>query len=287
MKRMQLLMLFVVAYVICLEAANNTNKKKDVADRKRDRFKSPNRNPCVNDEQDAPLHCFCDGAGTPGNVTSAECWVFTKELTHDYAIWNYFASQPHITVMKIFIRPHGQLTFVPTKGLRYLKDLQNFQITYGAIDEVHPFAFANLTQLKEIKLSKNQIMNLSEFAFAHLSNLTELNLDENRISELCRDVFVDLPNLQKLFITQNNLSILQEGTFRHLAHLLELELYRNYINVLTKDTFAGLGELKRLDLSSNKISMLGALTFAELWVLEVRTLFALIFYTLVRIYDRQ
>lgn len=267
MKRIQLLMVFVVAYVICLEAANNSDKK-DI-ERRRDRFKSPSRNPCTNDEQDAPLHCFCDGDGVPGNVTSAECWVFTKDLTKDYPVWNYFASQPHITVMKIFVRPHGQFTFVPTRGLRYLKELQKFEITYATIDDIHPHAFANLTQLKEIKLSRNQIINLSQYAFAHLSNLTEINLDENRISELHRDVFVDLPNLQKLFITHNNLSVLQEETFKHLAHLLELELYQNYINVLTKDTFAGLGELKRLDLSMNKISMLGDLTFAELWVLEV------------------
>lgn len=276
MKRLQLLAIFVVGFVICLEAANSRRDK----DRKKDRFKmsSGSVNPCSDEDPDGPIHCFCRESGIPGNVTSAECWVFTKELTMDYPVWSYFASQPHITIMTLLVKGLGQITFVPTNALKYMTKLQVFRMTYGTIDEVHPYAFANLSQLQEIKLMRNQIINLGYHSFAHLPNLTEVNLDDNRISELHKDVFVDLPNLQKLFITKNNLSFLQETTFRDLGHLLELDLNQNYISVLTKDTFAGLGGLKRLDLSSNNISMLGDLTFSELWVLEVFIIFFLIKY---------
>lgn len=246
-------------------------------DKIKNKFKtSLNRNPCKIEEHDAPIHCFCDGNGYPANATTAECWIFSKDLTKDYSIWSYFSSQPRIKEMKIIVRPHGQITFIPTKALVYLRELTKFSITYANIDDIHPYAFANLSRLAELKLIRNQIINLSHHAFAHLHNLTELNLDENRIAELKRDVFVDLPKLERLYITQNNLSVLQEGTFKYLSNLVELELNQNYISVLTKDMFMGLSELKRLDLNSNKISMLGDLTFAELWDLEVSLRFTFV-----------
>ncbi|XP_017779203.1 PREDICTED: connectin-like [Nicrophorus vespilloides] len=259
--------ILVLAMVLVAECATRS-KDKDRKQKERSKSVSIGKSLCNNEEPDEPIHCFCDGHDIPGNVTSAECWIFSNKLTKDYLGWNYFNSQPHIEKMKILVRPNGNLSFVPTRALRHLNELRNFQITYASIDEIHPYAFANLSQLGKLELTRNKIVTLNHHAFAHLHNLSDINLDENRISELQRDVFVDLPILQTLFVTKNNLSVIQEGAFKHLAKLLELELANNYISVLTKDTFTGLGELKRLDLSYNKISMLGDLTFAELWVLE-------------------
>ena len=269
---MQVMILILILGFVSIETIGAISRK-DKGSRIKDRYKNNSNtaksNPCKNEENDSPTNCFCNPDIQVGNATRIECWVFGKNLTKDYGTWSSFINQPRIEEMQIVVRPNGFFNFIPTTALEYLGKLKMIDIKYGSIDEIHPYAFANLTQLHDIKLMRNQIVTLSNHAIAHLPNLTELNLDENRISELRRDVFVDLPNLQKFYITQNNLSVLQEGAFKHLTHLLELELSNNYVSVLTKDTFNGLSELKKLDLNNNTIRMLGDLTFAELWVLEV------------------
>lgn len=256
----------VLLAMICITTCYAEAKRKE-KDRKREKEKfTLNVNLCNIEDNAAPMHCFCDTAG-PGNASDAKCWIFTG-LTRDHSLWSLFSSQSKIHDLTITVRPGGQFTFVPTKGLKHLRYLQTLEIKYASITDIHQYAFANLTSLKEISVSRNQIVNLNRHAFAHLPNLTEITMDENRISELNRDVFVDLPSLQKLFIDQNNLSVIHDGAFRHLASLLELELDSNYISVITRESFTGLSGLKRLDLTSNRISMLGDLTFAELWSLE-------------------
>ncbi|XP_025832932.1 connectin [Agrilus planipennis] len=263
--------LIVVLYILaslsstCLSI--KTRKAKEPKREKNNTHQVGFSNLCTIEDNTAAFRCFCHGGTAPGNVTNTECWIFGS-LAKDHEVWFLFSSQPRLTELKIIVRPDGQLGFIPTKALEYLKDLKRLMISYGNVDVIHPYAFANLTELRELTLPRSQIANLDHHAVAHLPNLTEINFNENRIYQLQKDVFVDLPNLQKLTINHNNLSFIQEGAFRYLSHLVELEMKDNFITVLTKDTFTGLSELKRLDLSFNNISRLGDLTFAELWVLE-------------------
>lgn len=265
MKSIYTVTLVLLCFTLNTDVYARNRKEKD---RKKDKSKfALETNICTIEDHQAPMHCFCN---TPdlGNASDAKCWIFTG-LTPEHSLWSLFSTQPRIATMTITVRPGGQFTFVPTKGLAQTKNLQTLEIKYGSITDIHPYAFANSTNLKEISMSRNQVVNLKHHAFAHLPNLQEIVLDENRISELNRDVFVDLPSMQKLFIDQNNLSVIHDGAFRHLGTLLELELDNNYLSVLTRETFTGLSGLKRLDLTANRISMLGDLTFAELWSLEV------------------
>nr|XP_022902686.1 connectin-like [Onthophagus taurus] len=264
--KFQIFFYILIFWGLFLSVTGGSRKEKD---RKKDRYKTYiSTNPCKSESQDAPINCFCNPDTNPGNATNIECWVFGTNLTPDYSIWNHFASQPRIQKMQTRVRPNGIFNFIPTKAIVHLKNLKSFEVVFGSIDEIHPFAFANLTSLQILQLAKNQIVNLSHHAFAHLPNLTELYLEDNRIAELKRGVFVGLPSLQKFDIANNNLSIIQDHAFRELSHLIELDMNANYINVLTKEIFTGLSELKKLDLSNNSITMLGDLTFAELWVLE-------------------
>lgn len=266
MKNIYLVTLVLLCLTLSSDVWARNRKEKD---RKKDKSKyTMDTNLCNIEDHAAPMHCFCDTL-LVANATNAKCWIFTG-LTREHSLWSIFSTQPHIIDLTITVRPGGQFTFVPSRGLVYLKSLHTLEIKYASITDIHPYAFANLTMLKEISMSRNQVVNLKHHAFAHLPGLHEITLDENRISELNRDVFVDLPNIQKLFIDQNNLSVIHDGAFKHLGSLLELELDNNYISVLTRDTFTGLSGLKRLDLTSNRINMLGDLTFAELWSLEVR-----------------
>lgn len=265
MKNLYLVTLVLLCLTLSSDVWARNRKEKE---RKKDKSKyTMDTNLCNIEDNAAPMHCFCNSQ-LRANASDAKCWIFTG-LTEEHSLWSIFSTQPHIIELTITVRPGGQFTFVPTRGLIHLRALQTLEIKYASITDIHPYAFANLTMLKEISMSRNQVVNLKHHAFAHLPNLLEITLDENRISELNRDVFVDLPSIQKLFIDQNNLSVIHDGAFRHLASLLELELDNNYISVLTRDTFTGLSGLKRLDLTSNRIRMLGDLTFAELWSLEV------------------
>ncbi|KAK5643394.1 hypothetical protein RI129_007239 [Pyrocoelia pectoralis] len=238
---------FILILLTCVLA----KLKKEKERKKVVKLKIENNNLCTIEGNSAPFHCFCSDGTSTTNATKAKCWVFSG-LTPEHSLWTLFSTQPHIIELNVMVTPMGELSFIPTNG----------------INNIHPYALANLTKIHEIRLAKNRILTLNPRAFAHLLNLSLLDLDENRIFELNRDVFVDLPLLKKLFLKQNNLSAIQEGAFRQLGHLVELELSTNSISILTKDTFAGLGELKKLFLSYNKIIMLGDLTFAELWILE-------------------
>lgn len=258
----------MMCIILMLLSSTSARITKNKHKKKMPKMGSDNKNLCSIEGNSVPFHCFCSDGSATTNATKAKCWVFNG-LTQEHSFWNLFATQPLITDLNVMVTQVGKLGFIPTKGLQYLQELQTLSIVYGNIDEIHPYAFANLSKVYEIELARNRIVTLRHHAFAHLTNLSILDLDENRISEINRDVFVDLPHLHKLFLKQNNLSVIQENSFRHLGHLIELELSTNSLSVLTKDTFAGLGELKKLILSYNKIVMLGDLTFAELWVLEV------------------
>lgn len=272
--KMQMLIVFLISGILYTDVTAGRNSKE----KKKDRMKElhMNNNPCGMDNRQEPINCFCNPDNSPGNASRIECWIFGTDLTADYFLWSYFSMQPKIVDMVVKARPNGIFPYIPTRALEKLVHLRTFHVIYGTIEKIHPYAFANLTELHNLSLTRNQIVALQSHAFAHLQNLTELNLNENRISELKRDVFVDLPNLQQIYLAQNNLSVIQEGTFKYLSHLLELDLYSNYISVLTNYTFTGLSELKKLDLCNNSISMLGDLTFAELWVLEVSCYFLII-----------
>lgn len=265
MKRLNVVL--AVYMILLLISCAVAKLRKEKERKKIPKLGAENNNLCTIEGNSAPFHCFCSDGTTTANATKAKCWVFNG-LTPEHSLWTLFSTQPFITELNIMVTPNGELNFIPTKGLQFLRDLQTLTILYGSIEDIHPYAFANLTKVHEIKLARNRVTTLSHHAVAHLANVSVIDLDENRISELNRDVFVDLPLLKKLFLKQNNISVIQEGAFRQLGHLLELELGTNAMSILTKDIFAGLGELKKLFLSYNKIVMLGDLTFAELWVLE-------------------
>lgn len=222
---------------------------------------------CDSPDREQKVHCYC-GAMALTNISQAECWVFKGALPIDDPIWDAFQFQNRLEELIFTIRSDGALNFVPTRALRYLRKLKKLNIKYGNINDVYPFAFANLSSLTEIKLSMNKIVTLEQNAFAHLSNLTTLSLEENRIVEIGMNCFIDLPVLTVLNIANNNVTVIQDGAFKQLVQLLELDLNKNSIVTLNKHTFDGLANLKVLHLKQNRMKMLGDLTFSELWNLQ-------------------
>ncbi|XP_044729710.1 connectin [Chrysoperla carnea] len=269
---------FRILFVICIciylstctpyspSSAATTGRRKS-----KDHYveKLPSRAPqilCQNDDPTAAIHCFCN-TDVFNNASRAECFVFSN-VTEDNPIWSTFTTQVNMMELIITLRSDKKLCFVPTEALKPLRRLKKLTIKYASITEIHSYAFANSSSVREITISRNQIEVLAPYAIAHLPSLEILTLDKNRLSELNRNVFYDLPRLQNLYISENNLTVIHDNAFNHLGALHNLELDRNAIGVVTRDTFAGLSALKRLDLSFNRLTILGDLTFAELWSLE-------------------
>ncbi|KAJ0175952.1 hypothetical protein K1T71_008126 [Dendrolimus kikuchii] len=248
---------------INVQARDNNNKR-----RTKEKSGGFQKNICDITDRDSKVHCYCENTREPRNATKAECWVFSGGIPKDDQIWQSFASQPTLQALSFNVRVDGALSYVPSKALLYLPKLRSINIKYGNIVDVTPFAFANLTNLKEAGLSQNQIETLQQYAFAHLSNITSINLEDNMIIDIDAEAFYDLPKLQKLVFTKNNISMIKNGTFQHTFNLLELDLNRNNIYHLNRRTFDGLANLRRLDLRRNRIYNLTEFTFAELWNLQ-------------------
>lgn len=263
---------FIVTFCLILILGVGTIDGRQTEKRRKDKSTTSERpqttNICDISDRDSKVHCYCEETQAYRNVSKAECWVFNGGLAIDDPIWEAFKSQNRLQELSFNVRADGALLFVPSRALRFMQRLKKLIIKYGNIDEIYPFAFANLTSLREIVLSRNKIVTLEANAFAHLPNMTSLELDENRIAEIGKNSFVDLPSLTKLYLTNNNISIIQDGGFTHLVQLLELELDKNSIAILNRATFDGLANLKRLDLRTNRLKMLNDFTFAELWNLQ-------------------
>ncbi|CAG9101443.1 unnamed protein product [Plutella xylostella] len=228
----------------------------------------PPPNLCDISDRDSKVHCYCETSQDLNQATKTECWVFNGGIEKSDPFWSSFGSQMNIETLGFNVRTDGGLEFVPTKVLRYLRKLKQFNIKHSAIKKIDSYTFANVTSVEEMTLTKNQIVKLNRHAFYNLPNLTVLTLDENRISELVTETFYELPSLQKLYLTSNNISVIQGGAFRHLVNLVDLELDRNNISDLKKECFDGLANLKRLDLRKNKLTVLNSFTFTELWNLQ-------------------
>lgn len=56
--------------------------------------------------------------------------------------------QPNLETLKINVREESVHKFVPTRALSFLRKLKSFEISYGTIAELQPYAFANLTTLQ-------------------------------------------------------------------------------------------------------------------------------------------
>ncbi|KAG6451294.1 connectin [Manduca sexta] len=258
----------LITFALVNEMSINVQARDNNKRRSKEKTGGFQKNICDITDRDSKVHCYCENTREPRNATKAECWVFNGGIPRDDLIWQSFASQPTLQTLSFNVRVEGALGYVPTKALYYLQRLRSINIKYGNIIDVTPFAFANLTNLKEAGLSQNQIETLQQYAFAHLPNITTINLEDNMIIDIDTEAFYDVPKLQKLVFTKNNISTIRNGTFQHTFNLLELDLNKNNIYHLNRRTFDGLANLRKLDLRRNRIHNLTEFTFAELWNLQ-------------------
>ncbi|XP_013184568.1 connectin [Amyelois transitella] len=217
------------------------------------------------------IQCYCvKNSLHPEQMKIAECFLTTKNVESNDSSWDEFIKIQNITKLTLTNTKGISLDYIPTNAIKYTKGLTKLAITYGNIEKVPAFAFANLTQLDEIKVRDNNIKTLEKYAFAHHNAITSISLDNNAIVEINRDVFIDLPSLENLYLTANKITTIHDRAFVHLNNLRELEIDKNRLFSLNIETFRGLHKLRRLVLSSNSLEVIGANTFVHL--VELRSL---------------
>lgn len=214
------------------------------------------------------LACHC----SPENHAKAQkasCSIFDGELPRKDANWLAFHTQTSLEHLKFTIRKSGNLTYIPSDVIFTLKKLRVLTIEYGIISDVNPYAFGNLSELRQCNLPNNQIRTLHPYAFANHPMLEQIVLENNDIRKIDREAFVNLPQLVRLNLANNSISELHDNGFVELSKLEELRLELNMISVLAKEYFKGLENLKSLKLSFNDVNYVGAMVFTDLWSLQM------------------
>lgn len=221
------------------------------------------------DPQSSKIQCFCSRDQRNGNIVrSADCYLVQKDLSANDTEWEGFKDINRLERLIVSNSRGAPLKYIPTRAFEHVPGLEDINIKYGDIKEVLPFAFNNMSNIREIILSQDHIETLHRHAFYHHRRLAKITLDGNHITEINRDVFVELPHLEELFLTNNKITTLHDKAFIHLIHLTILELDKNKIFSLNSETFSGLKKLKMLELSGNNLQVIGDNTFLPLEHLE-------------------
>lgn len=207
---------------------------------------------CIRDFQEAEL------------IKSADCYSTVDGISQDDPNWKSFHELKNVGKLTFTNSKGIALKYIPKNALIHTNAVLKLDFKYGNIDIIEPFAFANLTHVKEITLTDNQIKVLKANAFAHHADLVTIGLDTNGIVEINRDVFIDLPSLEKIYLTSNKITTIHDKAFVHLTNLKELEIDRNNLFSLNSETFSGLKKLEKLDLSGNSLEVIGDNTFVPL-----------------------
>lgn len=218
------------------------------------------------------IQCYCVRGALNNEIRSADCSLAVDGVARDDPNWKVFEELKDIGKLD-FTNSRGiNLKYIPHHALEHTKAVLKLTIKYGNIDVIEPFAFANLSLVREITLADNQIKTLKANAFCHHRDLVTIGLDTNAIVEINRDVFIDLPSLEKIYLTNNKITTIHDRAFVHLVNLRELEIDRNNLFSLNSETFSGLKKLEKLDLSGNSLEVIGDNTFLPLQNLRILNL---------------
>lgn len=132
--------------------------------------------------------------------------------------------------------------------------LENLDLSYNLIKQVHSQVFVNLSKLSLLNLSNNQLTFINTNLFSKLTNLRQLDLSNNLIMHFKSHHFSDLVKLESLNLRGNKLKELRSNVFRSNALLRFISIADNNQSVLYNQTFTHLSHLKTLDLSKNLLT---------------------------------
>ncbi|KAF4143047.1 Protein kinase domain [Phytophthora infestans] len=179
---------------------------------------------------------------------------------------------------------HNGIMEVPS-GIRQAAAEGYISFNYNALVEIEAGAFADASQIYELRLASNAIFTVHSRAFAGMSALRKLNLSDNVISVIDEDAFADVNGLQELRLDFNNIHRLTLSSVPtnlerlelqnnlidlmpdlpddfEASHLVYLNMSRNYLwSISTNDALTPYTSLVTLDLSNNRLVSFSAAVF--------------------------
>lgn len=149
-----------------------------------------------------------------------------------------------------------------------LPNLVSLQLVQCAIANIHPNAFAKLSQLRKLDLRSNLLENIPNGTFWGLTSMTELELQGNRIKHITSSAFQGLTLLNKVSLDGNLVSEFPIDLFNDNLNLEMLSLRFCKFDAIPSFE-SQLVNLKELDLSGNSITLIEGNSFQNLPSLRV------------------
>lgn len=136
------------------------------------------------------------------------------------------------------------------------ENLSNLLILDGSINfvglrEIHPNAFRNLVNLRQLNLNNAGITELNPSWFETLTRLNYLYMSFNRIQEIPPETFQNQGELRSLSLWGNQLKIIRRNSFGFLGNLTFLDLEQNGLNAFDQRVINDAVELRTVYLTNN------------------------------------
>ncbi|XP_011500521.1 PREDICTED: chaoptin [Ceratosolen solmsi marchali] len=148
-----------------------------------------------------------------------------------------FRDLPFLEQLHVFGSP--KLTRFEAGLLRDLPRLQLVNVSDCGLQWIHPRAFINLPELKELALPGNLIQEATMVgrAIVDIPSLSVLQLDRNKIVRLAEGSFADLPTLSRISLSFNRITEIFPGAFERVPLLRVLNLNHNRIHRIHPEFF--------------------------------------------------
>ncbi|KAK0149088.1 Toll-like receptor 13 [Merluccius polli] len=211
-----------------------------------------------------------------------------------------FAHTINVTILNLNI---NIISFLSTKALRGLTQLQTLRLDNNLLSDLLMGMFEDLSSLKILNLRNNRISVIFKGIFLSLGKLTTLDLGGNKISHFDAGGLDGLKSLTNLYLDRNNLKLIDSSQFTAFQTILRvLDFQGNQIQFLSQTAsspfvnlsslidlkldgqqpygiiglprgfFRGLHSLRSLYLTNNRIDRMASDVFDDLKGLHSLTL---------------
>lgn len=166
-----------------------------------------------------------------------------------------FKNNPKLA--KVHINGSSRLTKLEANLFVDLPKLDLINISYCALNLIHPRSFYRLPVLKELILMGNKFVDIDMIgrSIRDLPQLEVIRLDYNNIEHVVEEAFADLPSLKRIYLSNNRITEIHHGAFHRVPSLKTLDLNKNQIRKIHPESFllpSGSG-LEELLLTNNRI----------------------------------
>lgn len=157
------------------------------------------------------------------------------------------------------------LTEVPTKALKFLKNLDHLNLNDNELTALRASAFVGLSKVTRLSLYNNKISHIEGQAFDGLKkDMVRLNLGKNSLQNVPKASLSGLAYLEMLELSENHITTIEPGDFNGMDNLDHLVLNHNQITHLGESFFTGLPKLTTLYIDHNGIRTIHKNTFKGL-----------------------